>query len=320
MTNIRDIAKMAKVSVTTVSRVLNQHPYVSAQKREAVLDAVKASNYRKNINAVHLSKGKTFLIGVVLPYTDHPYFGMLLKGIANQALEANYKLVLIQTSYQKSKEKEALIMLEQKQIDGLIICSRISEWDTIKRYLVYGPIILAENASEKQISATYIDHYQSFYEAIDYLFVNGHRQIGYCINRKTGVSSEQREKAYQTFLKSNALPYNNTYIFEGCLNFEDGEKVVQQWKQMKDPPSALVVTNDQVAAGIIICCQNEGIIVPKDLAIVGFDNQPIAKYLGITTMEIPLVDMGKQLFLQAIDTASISQHKVSVHLIERSTV
>lgn len=320
MTNIRDIAKMAKVSVTTVSRVLNQHPYVSKEKREAVMNAVKISNYHKNINAVHLSMGKTFLIGVVLPYSDHPYFGVLLKGIANQALENNYKLVLIQTNYQKNMEKEALIMLEQKQIDGLIICSRISEWETIKAYLVHGPIILAENPSEKQISATYIDHYQSFYQAIDYLFVNGHRQIGYCINRKTGVSSEQREKAYQTFLDHNTLPYNNAYIFDGCLNFEDGEKVVQQLNTMENPPSALVVTNDQVAAGIVICCQNEGIKLPEDLAIIGFDNQPIAKYLGITTMEIPLLDMGRHLFLQAIDTNAISQQKVAVQLIKRSTV
>lgn len=311
---------MANVSVTTVSRVLNHHPYVSEKKRKAVLDAVRTSNYHTNINAVHLSKGKTFLIGVVLPYSDHPYFGMLLKGIANQALEDNYKLVLIQTNYQKSKEKEALVMLEQKQIDGLIICSRISEWQTIEAYLSYGPIVLSEKTNGMQVSSTYIDHYETFYQAMDYLFANGNRRIGYSIYRKSGVSSQLREQAYQTFLKRNGLAYNESYIFDRCLNFEDGEKVVERFIRMQNPPTALVVTSDQVAAGIVICCQNEGIRVPEDLAIISFDNQPIAKHLGITTMEIPLVEMGKNLFLQAISIKPVTQMKVDVHLIERTTV
>ncbi len=97
MTNIKDLAKMAGVSVATVSRVLNNHPYVSEEKKNSVLEAIRVSNYHQNINAVHLSKGKTQLIGVVLPYSDHPYFSLLLKGIAQQALEHNYKLVLFQT-------------------------------------------------------------------------------------------------------------------------------------------------------------------------------------------------------------------------------
>ena len=116
MTTIKVIAKMAGVSVTTVSRVLNNHPYVSKDKREAVLEAVRVSNYQQNINAVHLSKGKTQMIGVVLPFSDHPYFALLLKGIAKQALDHNFKLLLFQTDYRESMELEALQMLKQKQM------------------------------------------------------------------------------------------------------------------------------------------------------------------------------------------------------------
>ena len=320
MTNIKDVAKLANVSVTTVSRVLNKHPYVSEEKREAVLDAVKKINYHINMNAVNLSKGKTFLIGVVLPYSDHPYFGMLLKGIANTALEHNYKLVLIQTNYQKSKEKEGFIMLEQKQIDGLIICSRINQLSMVAEYATYGPIVLAEKTTSDQLSSTYIDHYQAFYQALNYLYTNGYQSIGYCINRKNGVSSQQREKAYHAFLNEKKLPFDQNYIFDGYLNLEDGERVIQQLNHMKNPPNALVVTSDQVAAGIVTCCQNQGIQVPKDLAIIGFDNQPIAKYMGITTMEIPLSEMGENLFLQAINREEVSQKKVNAELIERQTV
>jgi DNA-binding LacI/PurR family transcriptional regulator len=124
MANIKDLAKMAGVSKTTVSRVLNNHPYVSEVKKNAVLEAIQSTNYQKNINAVHLSKGNTQLMGVVLPFSDHPYFAQLLKGIAKQAFNHNYKLVLFQTDYIESKEREALQMLKQKQIDSLIICYR----------------------------------------------------------------------------------------------------------------------------------------------------------------------------------------------------
>src|SRR5690606_34576394 len=104
-------AKMAGVSVTTVSRVLNNHPYVSEEKRAAVLQAMERVNYQRNINAVHLSTGKTLLIGVAVPFTNHPYFGLLVEGIANEAIKNNYKLVLFQTNYEKDREIEALKML-----------------------------------------------------------------------------------------------------------------------------------------------------------------------------------------------------------------
>lgn len=104
MTNIRDLAKISGVSVSTVSRVLNNHPYVSKEKKLAVLSAIESTNYHRNINAVHLSRGKTQLMGVVLPVTDSPYFALLLKGIAKKALENDYKLVLFQTDYAEKKK------------------------------------------------------------------------------------------------------------------------------------------------------------------------------------------------------------------------
>lgn len=113
MTNIKDLAKMAGVSVSTVSRVLNNYPYINEEKRNAVLKAIKETNYHKNINAVNLSKGKTQMIGVVLPFSDYPYFSLILKGISRQAHKHNYKLILFQTGYIESREMEALQMLKE---------------------------------------------------------------------------------------------------------------------------------------------------------------------------------------------------------------
>lgn len=319
MTNIRDIAKMAGVSVTTVSRVLNNHPYVSKEKQEAIWKIIEKNNYQKNINAVHLRTGKTFLIGVVLPFSDHHYFSQLVKGMANEAIKHNYKLVLFQTNYEESKEIEAFDMLKHKLIDAVIICSRICDWAIIDEYLSYGPIILCEDTRGKEVSSTFVDHYKSFLIALDYLSNKGHKKIGYCIGRRSGANSQQRELAYREFLEKLNEPFHSDYIFDKCLNFEDGEHVIDRIKKMSNPPSALLVTNDQVAAGIVTCCRNQHIAIPDELALMGFDNQPIAKGMNITTIEIPLVEIGKRLFKQALNE-DISQEEISVTLIERKTV
>lgn len=319
MTNIKDLAKMANVSVSTVSRVLNNHPYVKEEKRLAVLEAIRKSNYQQNINAVHLSKGKTQLVGVVLPFTDIPYFGQLLKGIASQALEHNYKLMLFQTDYIESRELEALQMLKQKQIDSLIICSRACEMAIIKEYLPYGPIVLCEKVEDEELAATFVNQYQAFMMALEYLYEKGHRRIGYTIGRKKGTNSHERQLAYEDFIKKYQLPLNPDYIIYGYYHLEDGEQIVKRIQEMEEPPSAILVTSDQVAAGIITHCQNEQISIPEELALIGFDNQPIARMLDITTIEIPLEDIGKDLFLQAIHE-EISSIEIQAKLIERGTV
>ncbi|WP_040205782.1 LacI family DNA-binding transcriptional regulator [Neobacillus jeddahensis] len=321
MTNIRDLAKMAGVSVTTVSRVLNKHPYVSEEKRKAVLAAIESSNYQPNINAVHLSMGKTFLVGVVVPFIDHSYFALLIKGIAMEALENNYKLVLFQTNYDKERELEALQMLKQKQIDALLICSRASGWPTIADYISYGPIVLCEDGREKNVSSTFVDHYRCFLFALNYLYQKGHQQIGYCIGRKSGTSSKFRGMAYKDFVTRYHLQHNPSYIFNHCNYFEDGEQVIEQILKMEEPPTALLVTSDEVAAGIVTCAHKQNISIPEDLAIIGFNNQPIAQMMGITTIDIPLIEMGRKLFLQGINPSEqVTHQEMEMQLIERQSV
>ncbi|GGF95643.1 LacI family transcriptional regulator [Paenibacillus albidus] len=319
MANIKDIARLAGVSVTTVSRVINGHPYVRDDKKAAVLRAMEETNYERNINAVHLIKGKTNLIGVMVPSIKRPYFGLVVEGIAEEALKGNYKLVLIQTNYEEQREQEALMMLKLKQIDALIICSKISDWDIVEEYAAYGPIIAFEDARGRNVSSIFIDHYKGFMEALAYLNGKGHRKVGYCLARKSGTSSKQREAAYRDFLKSSGEPFDPDCAFYDAIHFEDGEWIVQRLMTMQDPPTALLVTSDQVAAGILACCNERELDVPSKLAIVSFDNQPIARTLNITTFEIPLTEIGRDLFRKVM-TKEFFQQEIPVRLIERLTV
>ncbi|MDO3411715.1 LacI family DNA-binding transcriptional regulator [Saccharibacillus sp. CPCC 101409] len=319
MANIKDIARIAGVSITTVSRVINGHPYVSESKREAVLRAMKEADYERNINAVHLIKGRTGLIGIMVPSIKRPYFALVVEGIAEEALRRGYKLVLIQTDYEEERELEALRMLKHKQIDGLIVCSKTSGWSAFETYLEYGPIVAFEDARGSRVPSIFIDHYRAFTEALDYLWDKGHRRIGFCLARRSGTSSRQRIEAYRDFLIRKRRPFEESCVFDDTIHVEDGGPVVERLLDMQHPPTALLVTSDQVAAGILARCRELELEVPRRLALVAFDDQPLARVLGITTFAIPLQEIGAKLFRQVLEGGA-GHTEIPVRMIERGTV
>ena len=155
--------------------------------------------------------------------------------------------------------------------------------------------------------------------ALAHLYDKGHREIGFSINRSDGTNSRYREQAYQDFLKMKGLPYHEEYMVRDCLYLEDGERILERFSQLQHSPTALLATSDQVAAGIVIASSKYGISIPEDLAIIGFDNHPIAKAMDITTIGIPLNSIGQLLFGQTL-SKEMSHEEVAVRLIERRTV
>ena len=119
---------------------------------------------------------------------------------------------MFQTNYEETREIEALNLLKQKQLDALIICSRICGWNTIESYLEYGPLILCEDAKDKKVSSIFMDHYKSFSEALMYLHDKGHMQIGICVGRTSGTNGTQRISAYRDFLNKINKPFESEYI------------------------------------------------------------------------------------------------------------
>ncbi|QSS99591.1 LacI family DNA-binding transcriptional regulator [Pontibacillus sp. ALD_SL1] len=319
MANIRDVAKQAGVSVTTVSRVLNNHPYVTEEKRLAVEKAVEGLGYYQNINAIHLSKGETRLIGVAVPFINHSYFSTLLNGIADQALVRDYNLVFYQTNYQEEEESKALEALKRKQIDGLIILSRTSDWSSVEGYQGFGPIVVCESSEHTRIPCVSVDHYEAFRYGMRYIIGKGHRHIGYCIGRRNGTNSSLREKAYCEELEYIGETYRKNWVFNNCLTIEDGKRVVNEYVSLKEKPSALLITSDQVAAGFRMEAEKQEIRVPRDVAILGFDNHPIAEALDLTTIELPLHEVGMSL-VEKVSSKNPTSDIYPFELVERGSV
>jgi LacI family purine nucleotide synthesis repressor len=325
MANIKQIAKLAKVSVATVSRVLNDHAYVSDDKRETVLQAIEQLNYSRNMNAINLIKGKTNVIGVMMPFVNHAYFSRLLEGISKAALSENYQLMLCQTNYDLNEELKVLDLLKMKQLDAVIICSRKLNMKKIEPYSKNGPIVMCEDVGDSAISSVYHDHYSSFKYGLKYLIERGHKHIGICLGRANGSNSKKRMKAYVDVLASNQECIRKEWMFYQSYNIEDGVAVLQHLLKMKVRPTALLVTSDQVAVGIILEAKKNGIRVPEDIAIIGFDNQPVSKIFDLTTIDNQLFEMGIQAFRivhdQIIGKSTSSENReLEFRLVERSTV
>jgi DNA-binding LacI/PurR family transcriptional regulator len=324
MANIREIARLAGVSVSTVSRVLNNHPYVSPDKRDAVLKTMEKLDYIPNINAVHLSRGKTNMIGVVLPTINHPYFSELLEGIAEEAMKHNIQLVLFQTGYYEEKEFEALEQLRGQLIDGVIFASRAMAFDTLLNYSSAGPIVLCEDSDQVQFPAISIEHVEAFNLGLDYLISKGHEKIGICLGRLEGTNSMKRKDAYKKKMQSIGMKLRSEWIIGQCLMIQDGKQVIDQFMRMEEKPTAFIVGNDQVTAGMVTEAKNYGLDIPGDLALISFDNHPISEILNITTIDIPTKHLGtsafKAVFKRTEDKRYAKKITLPFKLIERGTV
>jgi DNA-binding LacI/PurR family transcriptional regulator len=324
MANIREIARLAGVSVSTVSRVLNNHPYVSPDKREAVMKTIRELDYSPNINAVHLSRGKTNMVGVILPTINHPYFSELLEGIAEEAMKHNIQLVLFQTAYNPDKEFEALEQLRGHLIDGVIFASRAIPFNSLLKYKDAGPIVLCEDSDQDEFPSISIQHVAAFNLGMEYLISKGHERIAICLGRLEGTNSQKRQKAYEDKMKMIGQKVYREWVIGKCLMIQDGKRVVDHFIQMNEKPTAFLVGNDQVAAGIITETAQKGLAVPENIAILSFDNHPISEIMGITTIDIPTKQLGIDAFHAYIKRTGEDQYAKKVilpfKLIQRKSV
>ncbi|WP_414049561.1 LacI family DNA-binding transcriptional regulator [Macrococcus animalis] len=314
MANIRDIAKHAGVSVSTVSRVLNNYPYISEEKKLKVLAAMETLNYIPNHLAVNLSYGKSRVIAVVLPWITNPYYLRILEGAIKQASKHNYHIIVIETHYEEAEELKVLEMLKHRSIDGIIFTTRQISLNTICDYETFGPIIVMEK--NDHLPYIFINQYEALKKALYYLIEQGYKKIGYTLHRKNGFSANERAKAYAT------IPENMQYedfIYVGGLSVTDGMRLAHNILNQKNLPDALIVTNDAVSAGIYAAFQNQNVKVPEDIALISYENGELSQINNITSVDLPLVKMGESSVDLILTDQAESQELPSNLIIRKST-
>ncbi|MFS0655388.1 LacI family DNA-binding transcriptional regulator [Bacillus sp. 179-C3.3 HS] len=303
MCTIYEIAKRCGVSTTTVSRVLNNHPYVSEEKRQHILQVMKEMEYTPSSAARTLRSHQTKTIAVSVPAVDHPFFAQLIKGISKEALDHGYKTIVLQTFYQASLELEGLQLLKRKEIDGVILGALENEWKKIKPFLTNGPIVMAnEYHQTADIPIIGYDEREATYKAVDYVIQSGRHSIGFCFDTESSEAQKQRRQGYLDALSTHGLPLKEEWLFGHAFTIEDGFRIMNVIHEMSEAPDAVFTGNDQVAAGLIKQAIALGYQIPQDLAVIGYDNQAICEVTAptITTIDIPIVELGQQAVQQMI--------------------
>lgn len=287
MATIRDIARMTGYSITTVSRVINGHPYVEEQKRQTILAMMKELNYKPNKIAQKLSSGKTFNVGVIVPFVNHPFFDIILNGIMEEAFAQQYKVTLLPTNFDKALEKDYLEEFAAKGFDGLIVITRANHIETFRPYLENGPIVFCEDASGTDVPFVTIDQVGSVTASILYLKEQGVKRLGLTLGRSKRLSCN----SINTIAKAKELfpGFSEEDIFWDCIKAEDGEAAAVFFK---DRGVDGIITNGDEIAATILSQYGER----KAPLIIGQENLLISRLLNFSTVEFHLHLCGREAF------------------------
>lgn len=329
MPTISDVAKLSGLSKATVSRVINNYPHVSEEKKQLVKKAMEELGYHPNPSARRLRGHLTSTIGVIIPRIINPFFSYLVNSIEQAAYDNNYQVLIFQSNENKEKELYFLDLLKTKQVDGIIMASIENKWEIIKEYMQFGPIVLCnEYVNNNDVPMVRLEQRKGAYLATKHLIDRGHRKIGYCTG---GLFDEEgkdkdRNQGYQKALIESGIPINPNWIFVNKHSIEDGKQVLNQILMMDDRPTAVFTGSDEIAGGVIVEAKEKGLNIPDDIAIIGFDDQPQAEMLEpkLTTVRQPVNQMGAEtvrllIELMSDQTREIKSIELPAQLIIRET-
>ena len=302
MTSISDIAKKAGVAKSTVSRVINHHPYVSDETRKKVMDLIAELDYMPNQLARDLSRGKTQKIGVVIPHTRHPYFTHLINGLLDAAKASDYQLVMMPSDYNQELELSYLKQLKMEAIAALIFTSRAISLEIIETYAKYGRIVVCEKLQGYQLlSSAYLDRYSSFVDAFSAMKARGLQHLVLLFSRDNESSATYQSAllAYHDVYGQQSTPY---MVFGNIHDFNDGLHISHQL--VKDAHiDGVLATSDEVAAGILKGYEESKKKYPY---IIGQETLLVGQLLKLPTIDHKSYSLGKLAFKQAL-SESISQ-------------
>lgn len=295
MATIEDVAKLAGLSRATVSRVINHHPYVSKEKKKLVNEAMEQLGYVPNSIARQLRKQMITTVAVIIPRISNPFFSKLVESMEKVAAENSFQLIVCQTRIDKQRELVYLDWLKTKQIGGIILASTENSWEDIEGYMDYGPVMFCnEYPVNTEAPIVCLDQFKGGYIGTRYLLEKGYRNIAYCGGNNYHTNIIDRKKGFDRALLEYGLTMPDDWWFKNIFDVEDGRHVFREVAGMASKPDAIFTNSDEVAAGMIKEAKKFGYRVPEDLAVIGFDDQPIADLMdpGITTIYQPVKEIG----------------------------
>lgn len=296
---IYDLAKELNLSPATVSRALKNNPIINAATRKKVMDLAAKRGYRSNAFASNLRTQKTNTIGVIAHELNSYFMTAVLAGIEEVATEAGYDILIAHSNETETKERTNAHNLFNKRVDGVIASLAYDTVDLahfepfIKKHI---PLLFFDRI-DNSIAATQvvIDNIQAGYDATKHLIEQGCKRIVHATANLNRNVYADRLEGYKRALKEYKIPYNETLVLVNDFNEDTGKLIVEKMLDMKQKPDGLFVTNDFCAAVCAAELKRAGIKIPKDIAVVGFNNDVVSRMVepNITTINYPGKLMGR---------------------------
>ena len=320
-TTLKDIARATGLSTTTVSLVLNGKPHrISKEKCRLIKETAKKMDYHPNRLAVGLIKHETKTVGLILPDITNVFFSEVAKGLEDVLQEHGYHLLLCNSNDRHERELSAIRMMNNQMVDGLIIVMS-SETVGEKEKKTFAalksmkrPVVLIDCFNESGgFSTISIDNFKASYIAVEYLVSLGHRRIA-CICGPLGFkTNDDRLRGYTAALADSGIPFEKALIYQGDFRYQSGYDAIPVLLPKK--PTAVLCLNDMMAYGAMNALTNQGIRVPEDVSVMGFDDIFFSQITSVplTVIRQPAYDMGKKaghVLLSALSVHAESQQIV----------
>lgn len=309
MVTIRDVAKHLGVSVSTVSRAINNHPDIREETKHKVLEAMRQLNYTPNSLARSLIQRKTYTIGLMIPDIADTFFSASAHGVEETMAQSGHQVIYGSTGRNPEKEKAFLINAVERRLDGIIITPDHVDEEFLKLLdRIDIPIVMLrrKTSDDSKMPFVDVDHYSGACVATEHLISLGHQEIGF-IGLPTQIGEERFRGYADTLRQHNLTPYRKDIMTSGRTReeVEGGRTAMKHLHQENPQLTAVFAANDQLGIGVLEYLAINNISVPENIAVIGFDNIVFSDlhWIKLSTMEQPRKEMGikaAQLLLQMI--------------------
>ena len=320
-TTIKDIANVLNISAAAVSKALHDDPRISEKTKKAVRQVAKNLNYQPNHLASALRKGKSHLVGVIVPRTNSNFFSSVIQNIEQVLNKEGYNIIITQSNESYKKECGNIDTLLFTQVDG-IIASMANETINLEYYEKVKakgiPLILFDRG-ENDLNVDYIgiNDYDSSHVIVEHLVNQGRQRIAHIGGYKRTRIYNNRIRGYIDALKKHNLPIEPELLIESSLTIEDGRKKMTQLLKLENRPDAIYVAGDYAALGALQILNENKIRVPDDIALVGFGDEPFTSMVtpSITSINQHSEEIGKQAALTFLSYTNKKQIKQTLNKI-----
>jgi LacI family transcriptional regulator len=300
MATVHDVARRAGVSTSTVSHVVNKTRFVSEELRERVLTAMRELDYTPNAAARMLTLKRSHTLGLIVSDIRNPFFASVARGVEDVAQEQGYTLVLCNSDENAEREAACLTALETRAVDGLLLASAGTADEHLSRLVRAGyPIVLVDrDLPELGAPAVLLDNEGAAYSAVWHLITRGHRRIAMLSGRAAISTTTERVAGYRRALDEAGIQFDNRLVASGASTSEGGALAANAVLDADPPPSAIFSGNNLMSIGALQAITNRGLVVPDDMALVGFDDFPFpwsdAFRPHLTTVAQPTYELGRR--------------------------